>query len=95
MVCLSESANLEDGRGKRSKTPDQGSSRSNPAEDLQAKEWIAKIRRLREDREQDINRALQREAHGSLSDQERYMVEREYFHAIEAEIRKYAGMDHK
>ena len=85
----------EDGRGEKSKTPDQGASRSNPALELPAREWIGRIRKLREDKEQYINRALQREAHGSLSDQERYTVEGEYSQALEEEIRKYAGKDHK
>ena len=84
----------ENGRGEKSKTPDQGASWSNPALELPAREWIDRVRRLQEDREQDINHALQREAHGSLSDQERHVLERGYFHAEEEEIRKYAGKDH-
>ena len=83
------------GRGEKSKNPDQGASRSNPASELQAREWIGRTRKLREDKEQYINHALQREAHGSLCDQEQHAVEREYFYAIEEEIRKYAGKDHK
>ena len=63
--------------------------------ELPAREWIGRIRKLQEDKEQYINRALQREAHGSLSDQERHAVEREYFYAIDEEIQKYAGKDHK
>ena len=85
----------ENGRGEKSKTPDPGASPSNPALELLAREWIGRKLKLREDKEQFINRTLQREAHGSLSDQERYAVEREYSYALEEEIRKYAGKDHK
>ena len=86
---------LENGRGEKSKTPDQGASQSNPALELPVREWIEKTQKIRENKDQAINRALQREAHGSLSNQERHVVEREYFYAIEEEIRKYAGEDHK
>ena len=85
----------ENGRGEKSKTPDQGASRSNPALELPVREWIEKTQKIRENKEQAINRALQREALGSLSNQERQAVEREYVRALEAEIRKYAGKDHK
>ena len=92
-----DSVNPEDGRGERSKTPNQGSSRSKPVEDLQAKDWLAKIQRLRVEREQHINRILQREALGSLSEQDRltFEREREYFRTTEDGFRKFAGKGHK
>ena len=85
----------ENGRGEKSKTPDQGASWSNPALELPVREWIEKIQKIQENRDQDINCALQREALGSLADQERQAVDREYVCALEAELRKYAGKDHK
>ena len=85
----------ENGRGEKSKTPDQGASQSNPALELPVREWIEKTQKIRENRDQDINCALQREALGSLADQERQAVDREYVRALEAELQKYAGKDHK
>ena len=85
----------ENGRDEKSKTPDQGASRSNPALELPVREWIEKTQKIRENRDQDINRALQREALGSLADHERQAVDWEYVCALEAELRKYAGKDHK
>ena len=90
-----DSVNPEDGWDERSRTPNQGSSRSKPVEDLQAKDWLAKIQRLRVEREQHINHILQREALSSPADQEWQAVDREYVRALEAELRKYAGKDHK
>ena len=72
------------GRGEKSKNPDQRHSRSNPALELEAREWIGKTRTWRENKEQEINRALQREALGSLTEQER-----QYSCALGEVIRKY------
>ena len=63
--------------------------------ELPVREWIEKTQKIRENRDQDINRALQREALGPLADQERQAVDREYVRALEAELRKYEGKDHK
>ena len=72
------------GRGEKSKNPNQRHSQSNLASELEAREWIGKTQTIRENKEQEINRALQREALGSLSEQER-----QYSHALGEAIGKY------
>ena len=97
MQITYDSVNPEDGWDERSRTPNQGSSRSKPVEDLQAKDWLAKIQWLRVEREQHINRILQREAYGSLSEQDKLTFEREteYFRATEDGFRKFMEKGHK
>ena len=79
------------GGAKGAKNPNQGSSRSKPVGDLQAKDWLASIQQLRVEREQQINRILQRDAYGTLSEQDKLSLERETekFRATEEGFRKF------
>ena len=72
------------GRGEKSKNPDQRHSWSNPTSEPAASEWIGKARTIREHKEEEINRALQREAMGLLAEQEK-----QYARALGEVFRKY------
>ena len=68
------SAGTGQGRGKRSKNLDQRYSRNSQTEGPTAGEWATTTRAIRAHRDEDINRALQREALGSPEEQEEQYV---------------------
>ena len=83
--------NPEDQQGKKNGVPNRESSWGKPVEDRQAKGWLDSIQRLRVEREHQINQILQREAYGTLSEQDKLSLvrEAEKLHATEEGFRKF------
>ena len=62
------------GRGERSRNPDQRYRQSNQTEGPTAGEWATTARAVRAHQNEEINRALQREALGTPEEQEEQYV---------------------
>ena len=89
--------NLEDEQGKKNGVPNRESGRGRPVTDPQAKGLLDSIQRLRVERQHQINQILQREAYGTLSEQDKLSLAREgeKFHAAEEGFRKFMERGHK
>ena len=89
--------NPEDEQGEKNKasTPEPG--RGKPVANPEAKGWLDSIQRLRAERQQQINQILQREAYGTLSEQDKLSLaqEAEKFRAAEDGFRKFMERGHK
>ena len=63
-------ASAGQGRGERSRNPDQGYPRNNQTEGPTSGQWAAMTRAVQAHRNEDINRVLQRVALGTTEEQE-------------------------
>ena len=83
--------NPEDEQGKKNGVPNRESGWGRPLVDPEAKGWLDSIQRLRAERQHQINQILQREAYGTLSEQDKLSIvrEAEKFCAVEEEFRKF------
>ena len=89
--------NPEDEQGKKNGVPNRESGRGRPVADPEAKGWLDSIQRLRAERQHQINQILQREAYGTLSEQDKLSIAREAekFCAVEEGFQKFMERDHK
>ena len=88
---------LEDKQSRTNGVPNRESGRGRPVGDPQAKAWLDSMQRFRLEREHKVNQMLQKEAYGSISEQDKqsFAWETERFRAVEEGIRKYMERSHK
>ena len=66
--------NPEDKQGEKNEAPNRESGRSKPVANPEAKGWLETIHWLRAERQHQIDKFLQREADGTLTDQDKLSI---------------------
>ena len=89
--------NPEDEQGEKNEAPNWESGRSKPVANREAKGWLGTIHRLRVERQHQIDKFLQKEADGTLTDQDKLSIalETKKFRELEEGVRKIMEKGHK
>ena len=87
----------EDKQGEKNKTSNREPGRGKPVANLEAKGLLETIQQLRAERQQQIDNFLQREADGTLTDQDKLSIalETKKFRELEEGVRKFMERGHK
>ena len=89
--------NPEEKQGEKNETSNREPGRGKPVANPEAKGWLETIQQLRAERQQQIDKFLQREADSTLTDQDKLSIvlETKKFQELEEGVRKFMEKGYK